>query len=70
MSTVADLADKIHSKLREEAIGAKVNGIAVDLNFPLKDNDRIIILTKDKTLPTKLEQDNQTRILKKEKTFQ
>lgn len=70
MSTVADLADKIHSKLREEAIGATVNGIEVDLNFPLKDNDRIIILTKDKTLPTKLEQDNQTRILKKEETFQ
>ena len=70
MSTVADLADKIHSKLREEAIGAMVNGTEVDLNFPLKDNDRVLILTKEKTLPTKLTEENQTRILKKAETFQ
>ena len=70
MSTVADLADKIHSKLKEEAIGAMVNGVEVDLNFPLKDNDRIVIITKEKSLPIKLDQSHPTRILKKEESFQ
>ena len=48
ISTVADLADKIHTKLRKEATGAIVNGVEVDLNFPLKNNDHVIILTKEK----------------------
>ena len=62
MSTVGDLADKIHSKLRKEAIGARVNGIEVDLNFPLKDKDHVVIITKEKkTSPT--------LTLKKEETF-
>src|SRR5699024_7054205 len=48
MSTVGDLADKIHSKLKTEATGALVNGIEVDLNFPLKDKDHVVIKTREK----------------------
>ena len=50
MSTVADLAYKIHSKLKSEASSAKVNGIKVDLNFPLKENDYVVIITKEEEL--------------------
>lgn len=61
-STIEDLADKIHSKLKDEAIGATVNGIEVDnLDFPLKDGDRVVILTKDKEI-----KQNPTLTLKKD----
>ncbi len=62
-STVADLADKIHSKLKSEAIGALVNGQLVDLDFPLKENDHIIILTKENDLtkhPSRILNNHQT----------
>lgn len=49
VSTVADLAYKIHSELKQEAIGALVNGVEVSLDFPLKNGDHVVILTKNKT---------------------
>ena len=69
-STVADLAYKIHSKLKSEAIGALVNGIEVSLDFPLKNNDRVVIITKEKEEGKELANSNPTLILKKEETFQ
>ncbi len=62
-STVADLASKIHSELRKEAIKAIVNGNEVGLDFPLKENDHVIILTKKKMSDLSL--DSKSRILKK-----
>ena len=69
-STVADLADKIHSKLREEAIGAKVNGIEVNLDFPLKDGDHVFILTKEEKQTLITRENSSTLKLAKEKLFQ
>lgn len=64
-STVADLADKIHSKLKYEGIGALVNGVEVSLSFPLKENDQVIILTKDYSSKHLDQKSPQERILKK-----
>lgn len=66
MSTVADLALKIHSELRSEAIGAEVNGTLVDLNFPLKENDHVVILMKSRKTAKKEEQNGLCLSLKKE----
>lgn len=60
VSTVADLAYKIHSKLKQEAIGAIVNGVEVNLDFPLKNGDHVVILTKSNDLGN-----NATLILQK-----
>lgn len=68
VSTVIDFADKIHSEIRQNAVSAIVNGIEVDLNFPLKDNDRITILTKDKLKA--LNRTSPTLALRKKETFQ
>jgi threonyl-tRNA synthetase len=46
-STAQDLARSISPKLAQAALAAKVNGIAVDLNRPLTDNDSVEILTFD-----------------------
>jgi threonyl-tRNA synthetase len=46
-STALDLARSISPKLAQAALAAKVNGIAVDLNRPLCDNDSVEILTFD-----------------------
>lgn len=70
MSTVADLAYKIHSELRSEAISAKVNGIEVDLNFPLKENDHVVIITKEKELEHSLEEEKLSLVRKKKESFQ
>ena len=70
MSTVADLAYKIHSELRSEAISAKVNGIEVDLNFPLKENDHVVIITKEKELEHSLEEEKISLVRKKKESFQ
>ena len=69
-STVADLAYKIHSELKKEAIGAYVNGIEVNLDFPLKNNDRVIIITREMARLNNLNKDEEIRVLTKEKTFQ
>mgnify|MGYP005786342893 FL=1 len=45
-STVEDLAEKIHSELKNEAASAIVNGREENLDFPLKDGDHVLILTK------------------------
>ena len=45
-STVEDLAKKIHSELKNEAESAIVNGSKENLDFPLKDGDHVVILTK------------------------
>ncbi len=47
VSVVADLADKIHSNLKKEATGALVNGELVGLDFPLKNGDNVVILTRN-----------------------
>ena len=62
MSTVGDLADKIHSKLKAEAIGAIVNSIEDDVKFPPKDKDHVVIITREKEIAPSL-------TLKKEETF-
>ena len=69
-STVADLADKIHSELRKEAVSAYVNGVEVGLDFPLKENDRVIIKTRKKEEGKDLASNSPTLTLKKEETFQ
>ena len=50
VSTVADLAYKIHSELKQVAIGALVNDVEVNLDFPLKNGDHVVILTKNNNL--------------------
>lgn len=67
VSVVADLADKIHSDLRKEAIGAIVNGSLCSLDTPLKDNDRVVILTKNQELNESL--DGLKLVLEKKTTF-
>jgi threonyl-tRNA synthetase len=44
-TTLYDAAVKISQKLGKEAIAGVVNGVEKDLNYVLKDNDRIEILT-------------------------
>ena len=66
MSTVADLALKIHTELYSNAIGAEVNGTLVDLNFPLKENDHVVILLKEKITTVKKEANELSLSLKKE----
>lgn len=64
-STVADLADKIHSKLKHEAVGALVNGVEVNLSFPLKENDQVIILTKEYSSKLSVKEESEKLILEK-----
>ena len=64
-STVADLADKIHSKLKHEAVGALVNGVEVNLSFPLKENDQVIILTKEYSSKLSVKEESKKLILEK-----
>ena len=66
-STVLDLAEKIHSELKDEAIGAIVNGAMVNLDFPLKENDHVIILTKNNNLKANLNEEPLNLSLKKPK---
>lgn len=65
VSIVADLADKIHSDLKKEAIGALVNGELVSLDFLLKDNDRVVILTRENEINLSLESSAPKLILEK-----
>jgi len=44
-STASDLATKIGQRLAKDALGAKINGVVCDLATPLKDGDRVEILT-------------------------
>ncbi|GAI87318.1 unnamed protein product [marine sediment metagenome] len=44
-ATLHDAAVKINQKLSKEAIAGVVNGVEKDLNYVLKDNDRIEIVT-------------------------
>lgn len=44
-STVADLASKISEGLRRNAVVGEVNGTIVDMSTPLKDDDKVRILT-------------------------
>ena len=44
-ATLCDAAVKINQKLGKEAIAGVVNGVEKDLNYVLKDNDRIEIIT-------------------------
>jgi len=46
-STALNLAERIGPRLAKEALGAKINGQAADLATPLKDGDRVEILTFD-----------------------
>ncbi len=44
-ATLYDAAVKISQKLGKEAIAGVVNGVKKDLNYVLKDNDRVEIIT-------------------------
>lgn len=46
-NTLEDVAASISSGLRKNAIGGKINGVAVDLNTPLEDGAKVEITTLD-----------------------
>lgn len=52
-STALDFAYKIHSKIGEKSIGAKVNNHVVTLDYVLKPGDQIEVLTSQKSKPQK-----------------
>lgn len=44
-STAKDLAEKLNLTGPDQALAAKINGKTVDLNYPLKDGDKVILLS-------------------------
>lgn len=52
-SSVLDFAYKIHTKIGDTAIGAKVNTQVVTLDYPLKAGDTVEVLTSRKGRPKK-----------------
>jgi guanosine-3',5'-bis(diphosphate) 3'-pyrophosphohydrolase len=52
-ASALDFAYKIHSKIGEQAIGAKINNHVVTLDYVLKPGDQVEILTSQKSKPKK-----------------
>lgn len=46
-SSAKDLADKLNLKGPHEALGASINGKTVDLSYPLKEGDKVILWSFD-----------------------
>lgn len=71
-STVIDFAYRIHSEIGNKMVAAIVNGQSVELNYILKDNDQVRIITDKNALgPTKdwLRYAKSTRARKKIKEY-
>lgn len=52
-ATPIDFAYAVHTQLGDEAVGAKVNGVMVKLNHPLKSGDMVEIIRKKGTGPSR-----------------
>lgn len=52
-STPIDFAYRIHSKVGDTTVGAIVNDVMVPLNYELKDNDIVKIMTNSNSTPNK-----------------